>query len=304
MRIISILCVALSLAVMSVWCSCSSGTAGATVKKTPGGYEYIHHVANEGAKPAVGEYAYFYYQQRVDDSLMDVSREKDFVAKMEIPTAEILKAQPNPVIESLMLMSPGDSLTVILPLDSMPRVPPGWEDKENMYFDLMMTEIKTAEEYNQDAAAEKLVRDAELAKIKELEAGIAEQAQTTLSEYKAGKLKDVIKETSSGLKYVIHDAGTGEQAAKGKRVKVQYYGLLADNGTMFDNSFRRGQAFEFQLGIGQVIAGWDEGIALLKEGAKATLFIPYELGYGDTGSPPTIPPKAELVFYVQLEDVH
>ena len=69
---------------------------------------------------------------------------------------------------------------------------------------------------------------------------------------------------------------------------------------MFDNSFSRGEPFVFPLGAGQVIKGWDEGLALLPKGTKATLFIPYELGYGETGSPPSIPPRSELIFYVEV----
>jgi FKBP-type peptidyl-prolyl cis-trans isomerase len=71
---------------------------------------------------------------------------------------------------------------------------------------------------------------------------------------------------------------------------------------MFDNSFQRGQTFPFTLGQNQVIKGWDEGIALLNKGAKAFLFIPGALGYGEAGSPPVIPANAELVFYVELDD--
>ncbi|MFM9951914.1 MAG: FKBP-type peptidyl-prolyl cis-trans isomerase, partial [Saprospiraceae bacterium] len=72
------------------------------------------------------------------------------------------------------------------------------------------------------------------------------------------------------------------------------------DGKMFDSSFGRGEPIEFPLGVGQVIPGWDEGLSLLKQGGKATLFIPYQLAYGDAGSPPVIPPKAELIFYVEV----
>ena len=92
------------------------------------------------------------------------------------------------------------------------------------------------------------------------------------------------------------------KAVPGREVEVNYFGVLAD-GTPFDNSFKRGQTFTFPLGAGRVIPGWDEGIAMLNVGSKATLFVPYELGYGEAGSPPNIPPKAELIFYVELERV-
>ena len=98
------------------------------------------------------------------------------------------------------------------------------------------------------------------------------------------------------------EEGTGTQAEAGKTVSVQYYGTLMD-GKMFDNSFRRGAPFEFTVGQGQVIKGWDLGLPKMKEGGKAALFIPYELAYGEAGSPPNIPAKSQLLFYVELEEV-
>lgn len=79
---------------------------------------------------------------------------------------------------------------------------------------------------------------------------------------------------------------------------------MADNGTVFDQSYRRGTGITFPLGQRRVIAGWDEGIALLKEGGKATLIIPADLGYGASGTPDgSIPPDSELMFYVELDKV-
>ncbi|GIV34093.1 MAG: peptidyl-prolyl cis-trans isomerase [Chitinophagales bacterium] len=108
--------------------------------------------------------------------------------------------------------------------------------------------------------------------------------------------------TESGLMYVMEKEGSGEQAAAGKTVAVHYLGTLED-GTKFDSSYDRNQPIEFVLGRGMVIKGWDEGIALLKEGGKAKLIIPYYLGYGEQGYPGVIPPKATLIFDVELVDV-
>ena len=105
--------------------------------------------------------------------------------------------------------------------------------------------------------------------------------------------------TESGLQYIETEAGTGAQAQAGDKVAVHYTGTLAD-GTKFDNSLDRGKPFEFVLGNGAVIAGWDEGIALMKEGGKATLVIPPALGYGGGGIPGVIPGDATLVFEVEL----
>lgn len=106
--------------------------------------------------------------------------------------------------------------------------------------------------------------------------------------------------TASGLEYVELEAGTGPMPQPGDMVSVHYTGTLED-GTEFDSSIGR-EPFSFTLGQGQVIPGWDEGIALMNEGGKARLIIPSELGYGPSGSGP-IPPDATLIFEVELLEV-
>jgi len=108
--------------------------------------------------------------------------------------------------------------------------------------------------------------------------------------------------TASGLQYTEIVAGNGPAAQPGDIVSVHYTGKLTD-GTKFDSSVDRGQPFQFPLGAGRVIKGWDEGIALMKKGGKATLTIPPELGYGARGAGGVIPPNATLVFDVELVDI-
>ena len=103
----------------------------------------------------------------------------------------------------------------------------------------------------------------------------------------------------SGLGIKIIKEGTGELPSVGKNVSVHYTGYLED-GTKFDSSVDRGQPFSFSLGMGQVIEGWDEGIAKLKVGSKAVLLIPANLGYGSYGAGGVIPPNATLFFEVEL----
>jgi FKBP-type peptidyl-prolyl cis-trans isomerase FkpA len=93
--------------------------------------------------------------------------------------------------------------------------------------------------------------------------------------------------------------GTGAEAVKGKRIKVHYTGTLTD-GSKFDSSVDRGDPFTFTLGAGEVIKGWDEGFAGMKVGGKRKLTIPYPMAYGESGRPPKIPPKATLIFDVEL----
>ncbi len=105
--------------------------------------------------------------------------------------------------------------------------------------------------------------------------------------------------TTSGLQFIVVEEGSGEPPSAGSRVRVHYTGMLED-GTVFDSSYKRNQPFEFELGTGQVIAGWDEGIALMKVDAKYRLIIPAELGYGARGAGGVIPPNATLLFDVEL----
>jgi FKBP-type peptidyl-prolyl cis-trans isomerase len=110
-------------------------------------------------------------------------------------------------------------------------------------------------------------------------------------------------ELPSGLKYTDTNVGTGDEATRGKRVTVHYTGWLYNNGEKgkkFDSSVDRGEPFAFNLGAGQVIPGWEQGVAGMKVGGKRTLIIPASLGYGSRGAGGAIPPNATLMFDVEL----
>ena len=108
--------------------------------------------------------------------------------------------------------------------------------------------------------------------------------------------------TPSGLQYRDLVVGTGEEARIGATAVVHYTGWLED-GTKFDSSVDRGTTFDFVIGQGRVIKGWDEGVASMNVGGKRELIIPPDLAYGDRGSPPVIPPGATLRFEVELIEI-
>lgn len=117
-----------------------------------------------------------------------------------------------------------------------------------------------------------------------------------------GEIAQGFEKTESGLRYKIEEKGNGAKAEKGKTVSVHYTGMLTD-GSVFDSSHKRNRPIEFPVGMGHVIAGWDEGIGMLREGDRARLVVPSHLGYGQQGAGGVIPPNATLVFDVELMEV-
>jgi peptidylprolyl isomerase len=119
------------------------------------------------------------------------------------------------------------------------------------------------------------------------------------------KSESKMTKTSSGLQYEDTKVGTGASPQKGQTCVMHYTGWLWENGAKgkkFDSSVDRGTPFEFPLGQGRVIKGWDEGVATMKVGGKRTLLIPPDLGYGSRGAAGAIPPNATLLFEVELLD--
>jgi peptidylprolyl isomerase len=141
-------------------------------------------------------------------------------------------------------------------------------------------------------------------KLEEMRKRQEQALSAALSDFKDFVTKNYpeAQSTESGLYYIVQQEGTGAKAEKHRNVSVHYTGTLTD-GTVFDSSHKRNQPIVFPLGMGRVIKGWDEGIALMKVGGKAKLIIPYFLAYGEQGRPPVIPAKATLIFDVDLVDV-
>lgn len=142
--------------------------------------------------------------------------------------------------------------------------------------------------------AQKLINEY-LGKLQEKLEAAAKEAGTKF--LKANKEKAEVKETASGLQYIVEKEGTGEQPKATDEVTVHYTGKLLD-GTVFDSSVNRGEPATFPLN--RVIPGWTEGVQLMKEGAKYTFFIPSNLAYGAQGVPNAIPPHSTLIFEVEL----
>ena len=256
---------------------------------TASGNAYTHFISNKGLKVQEGDEIVFHLVVMKNDTtpLQSTYEKTGAFTQIIPPLAKIPKPIP-PTFEVLMMMTTGDSMHVNQRLDSIPNLPPGFSNSDVLNFRIKLLSVTTK-------AALALEKEKTIAKEKVIE----ERTVALIKEYQAGKLDGQIQTSPSGLKYIIHKVGTGEKAMAGKKVKAHYSGFLT-NGSSFDNSYKRGEAFEFILGKGQVIKGWDEGIALLSEGTEATFFIPYALAYGEAGRPPSIPAKSELVFFIEL----
>lgn len=157
---------------------------------------------------------------------------------------------------------------------------------------------------NENSADNALIKSTEGAPAKSSETPTATTptAKTPTSGPLSKEPKVTVPSGPAPTKLVTKDliVGTGAEAKAGQTVSVNYVGVLYKGGKEFDASWKRSEPFSFALGKGQVIPGWDQGVAGMKVGGRRELIIPSELAYGAKGSPPTIPPNAPLVFVVDL----
>lgn len=187
--------------------------------------------------------------------------------------------------DSVIIHSPADSLRAYL-TKMGGQLPSSIPEGSEMKYVVKVLKVQTQEEFEQ-------AQNAEANKQKDVDKELIEKY------IKDNKLE--ARALESGLYYIQTQEGEGETPETGVKVKVHYTGKLLD-GKVFDSSVERNTPFEFSLGTGQVIKGWDEGIAIMKKGEKGTLLIPSHLGYGQRGAGADIPPNSVLLFEVELLD--
>lgn len=279
------------LAVLAVACvfsfnACSKYKGFKQDKET--GIYYKFYIQNKDSVQAqTGDAVSLLYQLALKDSIL--------VPMMPIQELVQESFYKGDVYAAIRMMHVGDSATFILDADTFFHYMGGenpFDDKE-LYFTFKMTELMPKAEVD---AMMKAQEDQYNAYIEQARAA----EDSTMREYIA-KNKIKVAPTASGLYFISKKAGKGAQAVAGQKVAVHYTGKLLD-GTKFDSSYDRGEPIDFVLGSGQVIPGWDEGIAMMREGEKAVLLIPSKLAYGERGNQ-VIPPCAPLVFDVELVKV-
>lgn len=294
-----------ALIVMAGMIACGGpAKEGSRQKLGDTGYEYMIHSSAGNTAPSAGDFVDFEMELIGDNGeVIQSMRNLPQMPNVQIPTeSSPAEMKSNPIINLLSILGEGDSASVYVPIDSMPSNLPNIGEMAEVLYTVVPRSIMTKEEKMKKQDAERAEAAKMAAQGKQVEAEKLPFAKELLASHLAGKLTNEVKQLKGGLKAVMIENGSGKQAAAGKVVDVHYVGMLKD-GKMFDNSFGRGQLFSFTLGQGQVIEGWDEGIAAMKEGDSALLDIPFEMAYGANGRPPTIPAKADLYFYVELKKV-
>ncbi|HPS62023.1 MAG TPA: FKBP-type peptidyl-prolyl cis-trans isomerase [Bacteroidales bacterium] len=275
-----------------------------TVAPTASGLYYIETQAGKGAKIDSGQWVKTHFSVSLIDGKQLFST-RDRGEPMDIECGKRFDTQG--FDEGLAMMLKGAKATFIVPS----KIAFGENGKSNIIppystviYDVEVLDViskavhdKEMKEKHKRDSVEQAVKQKEMSAKAEVN---KKQEGDLMKKYLADH-KITAKPTASGLIYVEKVKGTGAKAVPGKKVKVHYTGTLL-NGTKFDSSRDRNQPFEFVLGQGQVIKGWDEGIALMNVGGKATLIIPSKIAYGerDMGQ---IPPFSTLVFDVELMDV-
>jgi FKBP-type peptidyl-prolyl cis-trans isomerase FkpA len=257
----------------------------------------------------------FHFEAFIGDSLMSSTRKNfDSPREFTLPTADKLPKRVPAVYDAVLLAGVGDSVTIYETIDSFLQkfIPPGLKNEKEVRYEIVLEKIVSAEEIEKKREEEqrKMLEEQQKmeamrpivekanAEAKKRFASVATMVKAKAKDYTSGKLADKLTTTASGLKILTVEKGGGEPIQKGEQIFTHYYGLLT-NGTVFDNSFDKGQALPFAAGVRQMIPGFDEGAMTLNHGGKAYLFIPSQLGYGEQGQG-SIPPNSELIFYIEV----
>ena len=259
---------------------------------TEHGYRYVHHIQKGAQKPVRGEAILANVDVYVGKTLLSSSKKNPTgVYRYDLaPANEPLSHFP-PLMDASLIMGIGDSLTIYQNVDDNMRnyLPPAEKEEKEIRFEIVLLDIETLEQ--KAAAARALDASIEI---------ITQRVQAKVKAYATGQLDNALLTRPSGLKILIEEAGRGPNIQEGEALQVHYYGCL-NNGTIFDNSYSRRQPLQFPAGVGQMIAGFDEGVMQLRHGSRAYLFIPPALGYGDQeAAGGTIPANSELIFYIEI----
>ncbi len=264
------------------------------------GYNYQIHESTGDKKGSPGDFVFFEFTVTSQaDSVLARMDTPPQLPVLQVPEADAVN-QDNPVAALIGKLSIGDSASILMPLDSIRQ--PGIDQelfKDGLNYNIKVVDVMTQEEYEKDQAMKRDEMMANMKKQRERLPEIITLMDDNIEDFQKGKLDNI--QEKDGLQYYILEEGTGAVPNQGDMISVHYYGCLY-NGTEFDNSFKKGQAMTYSLGVDRMVAGWEIGVPLLKRGTKAIFFIPADLAYGAAGSPPNVPPNSDLAFFIELQE--
>lgn len=275
-------------------------------RKTKSGYHYFLHQKGEGAHANPGDYVYYHarmrYRGKVQQDSRTIGSQPYYLIPLEADQQSAGAGSLIAVQEVLKELSVGDSVTVDIPVDQIPGNIRGFNPGDTVFYDIVITDIKTPEEYE---AGRRAVIQQRLEKIRDLK-GRAPQIENTLTElaekYRNDQLDQPLQTTPEGLRYLIVEEGTGARADTGNYATVYYAGAIIEDGQIFDNAFDKGSPYSFTVGQARAIKGWEIGLPKFRQGGKGYLFVPSSLAYGAEGKG-TIPPGADLLFYIEVDEI-
>ncbi len=295
MRLTPFICFLATIAILN---SCSTSQKSTTkdipFSTTKSGIKYKIYKGKKSGKrkPKEGDFVEIHINTHMNDSLIFDSRKANSNKPASFPVKK--PAYNGDLAEALMMMSAGDSAIFMVSVDSLKaagqNIQPWMQSGERITYSIKMESVKTYDEVK-----------------KEQSRGTEEQSaidDKLLKKYFADN-KIVALKASNGLYYQVLQKGTGTNITPGRTVTVNYTGKTID-GNVFDSNtdpkFSHVQPFEFVVGRGNVIRGWDEGLTLFNKGTKAVLYIPSPMAYGKQSPAPAIPANSILIFDVEIVD--
>ena len=251
---------------------------------SPQGTKYWVHREHGAPLPSPGDYIFFHSEIRIKDSVINSSKLQGAIPRLQLQQEQNLRRRPSPIVDVLRYMSPGDSVSVEVPLGDRGQVPKGFEDAQAMFYEVVCLNI----------LPDSVFREKTNPKFEQLR----RQMRRWILKYNEGRLKEV-QTTASGLKYLLVESGNGSAIEEAQNIRFHYYGALVST-ELFDASFRADIPATVQLGEKTLLPGLKEGLSLLNQGAKALLILPPELAFGAEGKLPKIPAEAVLFYYVEI----
>jgi len=277
--------------VLGIW-ACKPD-AGSEESYLSNGYRYVNYTNKPGPKPVTDQVVSIDFDIIDDfDNILSDSRKANVRPTIQVPAAKNQQTKRNPLLALIEVMAAGDSASVFVPIDSLDSPPQEFMQSKMIEYRVVVHAIESQEAYmDRIGNEEKRIRTESL-----------EEAREALELYQSGKLDDRVIEKNGDVKLAIIKDTDGLIAEYNELAVVHYYGFLAD-GKIFDNSYKIGKPFAFQIGQSQVIQGWDVAIPDVPEGATAIIDIPYQMAYGNEGKAGVVPPRSDLIYWVKMDRV-